>query len=210
MSKIIEKITFKVSSNVRYLILIHVLFIFSCQAGLPELSFLSTVGNIQLNNTSLMLKEKTNTKRFNISGRCDKKVNNLQVSFDYGTTFVDVSNYTTDLKIKCNEDESFNLTFDGNLNSQFSIPQNQNYQILIFRGTTTFGYTNTVAFHITMNNGTAEIGPRTYETSATVNVDDSMGGTISRVYTLKGSISTDSGQPVSSGAYKLEGKIKIK
>ena len=59
----------------------------SCQPGAPVVTVLGEVSGFEISETTQILKSKSNKNVFYISGRCFGAINDVQVSFDNGSSF---------------------------------------------------------------------------------------------------------------------------
>lgn len=181
----------------KLLILNLFLFLFSCQAGTPMISALGEVSGFTINETVMTLKTKNNNDPFTMSGTCTGKLNDIQISFDNGTTYTSVYPMTTSYQENCVAAGTFSFVINPALNAGFAIPQNLSSKNFLFRGISDFGMTTSQAFRRQVSLGDVQI------TAGSVTQTVSGGGT------FKGRITGTTGA-VSDTRFIFQGSVIVK
>lgn len=113
----------------------------ACQPGAPVVTVLGEVSGFEISETIQILKSKTSKNIFYISGTCFVSVNDIQVSFDNGSTYSPLSQYAESYEQNCSSNGTYSYKINPNNTSVFDIPSNISYKDFKFRGMTDFGVT---------------------------------------------------------------------
>jgi hypothetical protein len=170
----------------------------ACKKGVPEVTSLKSLSGFSVDQSTVSTSSKT-TPAFTISGKCNAKFNDVQVSTDGGTNWISASQVST-LTFNCADTGSFtaDISFQsGALDSQ-KWSSADNYSGFMVRGSSNFGFSDPIA--VTLTNVSRGM-PGTVTAGAS---NPMIGGN----YKLKGELTSyDTSPAMAGGSYKMQGEV---
>ncbi len=188
------------------LLLLLITSIYSCQAGTPNVTALSsTVKGFSLKQKIQYVKSKSNFNYFAIKGQCHQTIKSVEVSFDQGQSYQMINPGTNQYsQINCSSDGTFLIQINPSiLGFPVQIPTTSKYLDLFVRGQGLMGQTTSLPFRL-------EILPRTNQITAG-SVRTVASSSVNGVsYTIKGRIISSSEKPLQQNGYQIKGSIVVR
>jgi hypothetical protein len=146
-------------------ILLSFIFLAGCQKASVDLKAMSSVSGFSLDQSSVVAKQVSNPN-FSVSGRCNKNLPTVQVSFDGGTTWLDLATVST-ASLQCSSTGSFSAAFNRDLTSFVTLSVISKVGGVYFRGNGSLGVSNQVLLPFRMSGGlkTEVVASAKYETT---------------------------------------------
>ena len=177
------------------------LLLTACQPGAPLVTVLGQVAGFELNETTQILKSKTNKNSFTISGKCNAAIREIEISFDGGAVYSSLSQFAESSTKNCSGG-TFSFLINPNNTIAFDIPADASFKDFKLRGTGDFGASAVLNFRrMVSNSGDLQITAGSGSTSGVVSGSPVV---------LKARIISSAGSTSSNPNYKFKGSIRIK
>jgi hypothetical protein len=132
-----------------------------------------------------------------ISGTCDARVKDMDVSFNSGGSWSSVSQVGTNVHVNCGSGRTFSFDIDlgsSSVSSQVSLSSSNNRAKILIRGKGKIGITYSSVFTVVLDSSSGDNG------LVSAGGEWIQGG----VYKIKGRVGAVAGGAASGGAYKVE------
>lgn len=189
-------ITLKISVMFSFLLLLT-----ACQPGAPLVTVLGQVAGFALNESTQILKSKTNKNSFTISGKCNTAIKEIEISFDGGSSYSPLGQFAESSNKNCAAG-TFSFLINPNNTIAFDIPADASFKDFKLRGTGDFGASAVLNFRrMVTNSGDLQI---------TAGSGSNNGVVSGSPVVLKARIISAAGSTSSNPNYKFKGSIRIK
>lgn len=177
------------------------LLLTACQPGAPLVTVLGQVAGFELNETTQILKSKTNKNSFTISGKCNAAIKEVEISFDGGAVYSPLSQFAESSNKNC-ATGTFSFLINPNNTIAFDIAADASFKDFKIRGTGDFGASAVLNFRrLVSNSGDLQITAGSGSTNGVVSGSPVV---------LKARIISSAGTTSSNPNYKFKGSIRIK
>ncbi len=138
--------------GVRALVLMLMVFVLgACKKGVPEVTALRSLSGFSVDQTSVGVSSKT-VPEFTVSGSCNSKSSEIQISTDAGATWKSALASSTSSSLNCTSAKTFSLSFKFT-NNEFAPnlwSASNVYGSFLLRGSSSFGYTGEVKVEVVL------------------------------------------------------------